>query len=88
MAKCIIRQAVEFPDSAGIYAWRIYLRDMELPRVPVAGDWVCWNEDEKFLLVRRVTLQEFSAVVDVAPIRTDDQDLLAKLDSRDGWYRA
>jgi hypothetical protein len=80
---CELRQIVcsSVPGRVGNWSYSTVLT---LPRVPVKGDWVMWDEDWSSVCVQDVTLAPGRAVVEIEPIKTDRPDVLDELD-RMGW---
>lgn len=85
MARCSLEQFVKGPSGES----RCYVMEADLPRVPVAGDWVTWDAEYSPSEVKSVVLAPHSlARVRLAERMVRTQEVWSELDGRPGWKRA
>lgn len=80
---CELRLRVVSSAAVRVGNWS-YSTTLPLPRAPVAGDWVMWDDGWASLHVRDVTLAPGRAIVEIDPVKTDSPDTLDEL-ARMGW---
>jgi hypothetical protein len=86
MTACELHKTVvsSVPGRAGTWS---YTLTVDLPRVPVSGDWVCWDPDWTSEWVRDVTLSPGRAIVSLTTCRTNSREVVNNLEDMPGWKR-